>query len=126
MGIARLWSTFCLRFLVCAGFRCTFALIRASNRGSYPPKRRPAISCCPPKVMPKSSTLCSTGAGDRNLKDAPVGVTLIETTHQKHQGVSFSRCVCGAPPASEEVAQPGGKPLDRQALLRRQLCLELR
>src|SRR5215212_1224658 len=66
------------------------------------------------------------GVGYRNLKDAPVGVTLIETTHQKHQGVGFSRCVCGAPPASEEVAQPGGKPLDRQALLRRQLCLELR
>src|SRR5215203_3619487 len=64
--------------------------------------------------------------GDRHLKNAPVCLTLIETTDQKHHGVSFSRCVRGTPPALKEVAQPASKFLNRQAHLCRQLRLKLR
>jgi hypothetical protein len=64
--------------------------------------------------------------GDRNLKNTPVRVALVETADQKHHGVGFGGCVRGAPLASKEVAQPGGKFLNREARLCCQLCLKLR
>src|SRR5215212_6789944 len=114
MGIARLWSTFCLRFLVCAGFRCTFALIRASNRGSST-QQSPGYLMLPTEGDAKLARVLLYGrgrVGDRHLKNAPVGVALVETTDQKHHGLSFSRRVCGTPLASKEIAQPASKFLD--------------
>src|SRR5215208_2306029 len=64
--------------------------------------------------------------GDRHLENAPVCLTLIETTDQKHHGVSFSRCSRGTPLAFKELTKPASKFLDRQAHLLCQLRLELR
>src|SRR5215211_6985982 len=68
----------------------------------------------------------SRRVGDRHLKNAPVCLTLIETTDQKHHGVSFSRCSRGTPLTFKEITQPASKFLNRQAHLFCQLRLELR
>src|SRR5215216_1260267 len=41
--------------------------------------------------------------GDRHLENAPVCLTLIETTDQKHHGLSFSGCSRGSPLAFKEL-----------------------
>src|SRR5919112_1774967 len=130
MGIARVWSTFCLRFLVCAAFRCTFAATRASNRGSYPPSSLPTISCCPPKVMPKSSALFSTGAGELGIdtsKTRPYASPSSKPPTRNTMASASAGVFAALPRPRKKSPNLGANPpLDRQARLRCQLRLELR